>query len=107
MFKTSGRIFGWVGLVLLLAFFIVGCRASSPTSSPTDLSPSQAAEIIYNDLSFHGIRVDKVTVASCVFKDRNTALVEATYTTQDGKNFSQKVTLVKENGKWLIEDHSH
>lgn len=107
MFMKSVKIAGWVGVTFLLVFFIVGCRATTPTTAQSDLTPNQAAELIYHDLTFHGISVDKVNVTSCVFKDRNTAIVEVTYLTVDRKNISQKATLVKENGQWLIEDHSH
>lgn len=107
MFKKSAKILGWAGLMFFLVFFIVGCRETAPTTAKSDLTPNKAAELIYHDLTFHGIGVDKVNVTSCIFTDLNTAVVEVTYLTVDGRNVSQKVPIVKENGQWLIEDHSH
>ncbi|AGA69400.1 hypothetical protein Desdi_1952 [Desulfitobacterium dichloroeliminans LMG P-21439] len=107
MYKKSVKITGWVLLMLFLALLMVGCGAATLTTAKSELTPNQAAELIYHDLTFHGVGVEKVNVTSCVFKDRNTTVVDATYTTEDGKNISQKVTLVRENGQWLIPDHDH
>ena len=106
MFKKSEKLIG-ICLVLLLVFFVAGCGKATPTTANSDLKPNQAAELVYHDLTYHGVGVDKVDVTGCVFKDSKTALVDVTYQTVDGKSISQKVTIIKKNGKWLIEEHDH
>ncbi|MEL1135943.1 DUF4878 domain-containing protein [Desulfitobacterium sp. THU1] len=107
MQKTSKKITGLVFLMLFLTMLLVGCGTTTPTTAKSDLNPDQAAKLIYQDLTFHGVNVEKVNVSSCVFKDRNTAVIDATYTTVDGRNISQNMTMVKANDQWQILDHDH
>jgi hypothetical protein len=86
---------------------VVGCAQSVPTVANKDLTASQAAEIIYHDLSHHGVSVGKVSVTNLTFSDRNTAVAAVTYVTAEGKNVTQKVTLQKISGQWVIPDHQH
>lgn len=95
-------------LIFVLALgLIVGCGQAALTSAKSDLTANQAAELIYHDLTYHGIGVGKVSVTHLTFSDRNTAVADVTYLTAEGKNLSQKVPLKKISGEWEIPDHQH
>lgn len=95
-------------LIFILAFgFLVGCGQAAVTTAKSDLTANQAAELIYHDLTYHGIGVGKVSVTNLTFSDRNTAVADVTYVTAEGKNLSQKVPLKKISGQWEIPDHQH
>ncbi|EHL04802.1 hypothetical protein HMPREF0322_04583 [Desulfitobacterium hafniense DP7] len=107
MIKKARKMLTWAGLMLVMGFLLAGCGATPPATASGDLTPKQAAELIYHDLVFHNVGVEKVTVTQCLFEDANTAVVDVTYSTVDGKNISQKATLVKLNGQWQIDGHEH
>ncbi|AFM00633.1 MULTISPECIES: DUF4878 domain-containing protein [Desulfitobacterium] len=107
MLNKPAKIITWAGLMLFMGFLIAGCGATTPTAAQSDLTPNQAAELVYHDLSFHNIGVEKVNVTQCTFKDARTAVVAVTYLTLDGRNISQNVTLIKLNGQWQIDGHDH
>lgn len=97
-----------VALILLLTIgLLLGCGQTSLTSTKSDLTANQAAELVYNDLTYHGIGIGKVSVTNLTFSDPTTATADVTYATADGKNSSQKVTLKKVNGLWEILGHEH
>lgn len=99
-----------LGLTLIFVFalgLLVGCGQTTPTSAKSDLTANQAAELIYYDLTYHGIGVGKVSVTNLTFSDRNNAVVDVTYVTAEGKNLSQKVTFKKISGQWEIPNHQH
>lgn len=107
MIKKATKMLARAGLVLVMGFLLAGCGAASSDTASGDLTPKQAAELVYHDLAFHNVGVEKVTVTQCLFEDANTAVVDVTYSTQDGKNISQKATLIKLNGQWQIDGHDH
>ncbi|ACL20859.1 DUF4878 domain-containing protein [Desulfitobacterium hafniense] len=107
MIKKARKMLTWAGLMLVMGFLLAGCGATPPATASGDLTPKQAAELIYHDLVFHDVGVEKVTVTQCLFEDINTAVVDVTYSTHDGKNISQKATLIKLNGQWQIDGHDH
>lgn len=95
-------------LILVLALgLLVGCGQATLTSAKSDLTANQAAELIYHDLTYHGIAVGKVSVTNLTFSDRNTAVADVAYVTSEGNNLSQKVGLKKISGQWEIQDHQH
>lgn len=99
-----------LNLLLLLALalgLLVGCNQTTPASAKYDLTANQAAEIIFHDLSYHGVSVGKVDVSNLSFSDKNTAVASVTYTTAEGKSLTQMVPLKKVNGLWEIPDHKH
>lgn len=94
------------GLLLgLLAMLITGCGSIS--TSNKDLSAQEAAKIIYQDLAYHQVSVEKVNVTKLSFQDSNTAKADVTYTTKEGKNMTQLVNLIKKDGRWVIIEHEH
>ncbi len=94
------------GLLLgFLAMLITGCSSISTTNK--DLSAQEAAKIIYQDLTYHQIPVEKVEVTKLTFQDSKTAKAEVTYTTKEGKNITHLVNLSKSDGRWIIIDHEH
>ncbi|SHN55830.1 DUF4878 domain-containing protein [Desulfitobacterium chlororespirans] len=107
MIKKARKMLTWAGLMLVMGFLLAGCGATPPATASGDLTPKQAAELVYHDLVFHDVGVEKVTVTQCLFEDINTAVVDVTYSTNDGKNISQKATLIKLNGQWQIDGHDH
>jgi len=99
-----------LGLALIFALasgLLVGCSQTALTSAKSDLTANQAAELIYNDLTYHGNGIGKVSVTNLTFSDRTTAMADVTYVTAEGKNSTQKVTLKKMNGQWEIQGHQH
>lgn len=97
-----------LSLIFVLALgLMVGCGQTALTSAKSDLTANQAAELIYHDLTYHGIGVGKVSVTNLTFSDRTTAMADVSYVTSEGKNLSQKVALKKISGQWEIPDHLH
>lgn len=90
-----------------MTLLITSCGATKPTTAKNNLTPNQAAELVYRDLAYHGVRVVKVDITNMAFKDSNTALVDASFLTADGRIIPEKITLIKESGKWSVLDHDH
>ena len=107
MKRTVLRAFGLMFILVLALGLLVGCGQTTPASAKSDLTANQAAEIIFHDLSYHGISVGKVSVTNLSFSDKNNAVAAVTYVTAEGKNVTQKVTLKKISGQWEIPDHEH
>ncbi len=108
MHRKTLRTISSLGLIFLLTIgLLMGCGQTTLTSTKSDLTANQAAELVYNDLTYHGIGIGKVSVTNLTFSDRTTATADVTYATADGKNSSQKVTLKKVTGLWEIQGHEH
>lgn len=107
MSRRRIKITASIGAIILLTLLMNGCGATKPTAAKNNLTPNQAAELVYQDLTYHGVRVVKVDITNMAFKDSNTALLDASFLTADGRNIQEKITLIKENEKWSILDHDH
>lgn len=108
MLSKSFKVFGQTLILMMIFGLLGGCAQSEPTSAQGDLTANQAAEIIYNDLTYHGISVQKINVSSLTFTDSNTAEALTAIITADGNTANQKVILKKAaSGQWGISDHQH
>lgn len=107
MKRTNLRTLSLSLILTLVLGLLIGCGQTTPATAKSDLTANQAAEIIFHDLSYHGISVGKVSVTNLSFSDRNTAVAAVTYITAEGKNVTQMVTLKKLNEQWKIPDHDH
>lgn len=107
MQRKALRTISLILILLLTIGLLVGCGQTVLTSTKSDLTANQTAELVYNDLTYHGISVGKVSVTNLTFSDRTTATADVTYANAEGKNSSQKVTLKKVNGLWEIQGHGH
>lgn len=107
MKRKALRALGVTLISVLVFVLLTGCSQTALTSAKGDLTANQAAEIIYQDLTYHGVSVGKVSVSNLTFTDRDSGEATVTYVTAEGKNMSQIVPLKKVNGQWEILDHHH
>ena len=108
MLGKSKKLFAITLFFLFLMGLVTGCSQTASTNTITgDLTANQAAQIVYEDLSFHGVSVEKVNVTDLSFTSPNNAYAKVTYVKADGKTENQMISFTKVNDQWQIPDHHH